>query len=557
MTSGESRKATAGRTPDAGAERNTSLGWPLLTADEMRALDRHAIDTLGVPAEILMENAGRAVAEEVLRELSPGEQVSIVCGRGNNGGDGLVTARHLHQLGIDVRVTLLGDPATLAGSAASNFDRARRVGVPLAELEWQPPTRGVVVDAIFGTGLSREVDGLAAELIGRIQVCREVAQGRVRVVSLDLPSGLCSDTGAILGCCVEADVTVTLGLPKLGLALEPGRSVAGRISVARIGIGDPGSDPSSRAELWTRAVARDQLPARPPAGHKGTFGHALIVAGSEGKTGAAALAAEGAVRAGAGLVTIACPAGLNDILEIKCTEAMTVPVPDTTERALASSGVETVIALAATRDAVGLGPGVGRSEETQALILALAKRLDIPLVIDADGLFPFAREPELLLERGAPTILTPHPGEAAGLLGIDPAAINRDRPGTARRLAEQMGAVTALKGAATVIAAPDGRIAVNPTGGPVLASGGSGDVLLGLVTGFLAQGLDAFEAAALAAFVHGAAADRISARAGSSGLLAGELANEVPATVAELRAEPRSGARDGKSVGLAVSFPEP
>jgi NAD(P)H-hydrate epimerase len=554
MTLSENRTATAG--PQGGG-RNTPLGWPLLTAEEMRALDRHAIDTLGVPAEILMENAGRAVAEEVLRELSPGDGVSIACGCGNNGGDGLVAARHLHQLGVDVRLTLMGESATLTGPAASNLERARRVGVPVAELEWQPPTRGVVVDAIFGTGLSREVEGLVANLIGRIETCREAAQGRVRVVAVDLPSGLCADTGAILGHCVQADATVALGLPKLGLALEPGRSAAGRISIARIGIGDGAPDPISRAELWTRATARDQLPARPAAGHKGTFGHALIVAGSEGKTGAAALAAEGAARAGAGLVTIACPAGLNDILEIKCTEAMTVPVPDTPERALASSGVETVIALAATRNAVGLGPGVGRSDETQALILALAKRLDIPLVIDADGLFPFAREPELLREREAPTILTPHPGEAASLLGMDPASVNRDRPGTARRLAEKMGAVTVLKGAATVIAAPDGRIAVNSTGGPALASGGSGDVLLGIVTGLLVQGLGAFEAAALAAFIHGAAADRISARVGSSGVLASDLASELPATVAALREGSRAGSPGGKPDRLAVSFPEP
>jgi NAD(P)H-hydrate epimerase len=257
------------------------------------------------------------------------------------------------------------------------------------------------------------------------------------------------------------------------------------------------------------------------------------------------------------LVTIACPAGLSDILEIKCTEAMTAPVPDTTERAFAASGVETVIALAATRGAVGLGPGVGRSDETQALILAVAKRLDKPLVIDADGLFPFARSPELLRARGAPTILTPHPGEAASLLGIDAAAVNRDRPGAARRLAEQMGAVTALKGAATVIAAPDGRIAVNPTGGPALASGGSGDVLLGMLTGLLVQGVDAFEATVLAAFIHGAAADRIAERTGSSGLLASELAAELPVTVAALRAEARAESRDDKPDRFAVSFPEP
>jgi NAD(P)H-hydrate epimerase len=300
-------------------------------------------------------------------------------------------------------------------------------------------------------------------------------------------------------------------------------------------------------------------------GHKGSFGHVLLVAGSEGKTGAAALAACGAARAGAGLVTIACPAGLNDVLEIKCTEAMTAPVADTPQRALAASAIEAIVALAATRGAVGLGPGVGRSDETQKLVAGLASCLEVPLVIDADGLFPFASEPELLRGRTAPTILTPHPGEAAQLLGTEASSINRDRPGAARRLAERTGCIVALKGAATVIAAPDGRMAINPTGGPALASGGTGDVLLGMLTGFLVQGqglgqghaLDAYETTVLSVFVHGAAGDRISARTGTSGLLASELAAEVPATIAALRAEAAPQAREGIPNPLAVSFPEP
>lgn len=557
MTSSNGRKTPSNLQRAGSAAEMQPLCWPLVTALEMRELDRHAIETLRVPADALMENAGHAVAEALLRELPSGAEVSIVCGRGNNGGDGLVAARHLHQLGVEVLVMLLGEAGNLSADAANNFDRACRVGVPLADLEWQPPSRGVVVDAIFGTGLSRDVEGLEAEWIRRINACRANGRGRVRVVSVDLPSGLCADTGAVLGCCVEADVTVALGWPKIGLALEPGRGAAGRISVARIGIGDPQARRLPRAELWTRAYAGSRLPARPAAGHKGSFGHALIVAGSEGKTGAAALAAEGAARAGVGLVTIACPAGLNDILEIKCTEAMTAPVADTPERALASSAAEPIIALAATRNALGLGPGIGRSEETQALVVSLAKRLEIPLLIDADGLVPFAREPDWLRERQAPTVLTPHPGEAATLLGIEASEVNRDRPAAARELAKRLDSVVALKGAATVTAAPDGRIAINPTGGPALASGGTGDLLLGMITGLVAQGLDAFDATALAVFIHGAAADRLAKRAGSSGHLAGEIALEVPAATADLRADLSSAAHRDFRAGLAVSFPEP
>ena len=556
MSSGGSRETSPNQPPAGSAADPRPVCWALVTAQEMRELDRHAIETHGISADTLMERAGRAVAEELLRELPDGAKVSIVCGRGNNGGDGLVAARHLHQQGVDVLVILLGEVANLSAGAASNLDRACSVGVRLAD-QWQPPSRGVVVDAIFGTGLSRNVEGVEAEWIQRINACRADARGLVRVVSVDLPSGLCADTGAVLGSCVEADATLVLGLPKVGLALEPGRSAAGQISVAGIGIGDPQASRLPRAELWTRAYAGSRLPARPAAGHKGSFGHALIVAGSEGKTGAAALAAEGAARAGVGLVTIACPAGLNDILEIKCTEAMTAPVADTPERALASSAAEPIIALAATRDALGLGPGIGNSDETQALVATLVKRLEIPLVVDADGLTPFAREPDLLRERQAPTVLTPHPGEAARLLGIGTSEINRDRPAAARELAKRLGSVVALKGAATVTAAPDGRIAINPTGGPALAAGGTGDVLLGMVTGLVAQGLDAFEATALAVFTHGDAADRLAKRAGSSGHLASEIAIEVPAATADLRAAFGAAACGDFQVDLAVSFPEP
>jgi NAD(P)H-hydrate epimerase len=357
---------------------------------------------------------------------------------------------------------------------------------------------------------------------------------------------------------VRADATVTIQAPKLGLALEPGRDLAGRVRVARIGIAEDAPEVRADAALWTRAAAGARLPERPPEGHKGTFGHALVVAGSEGKTGAAALTAEGATRAGAGLVTIACPAGLNDVLEIKCTEAMTVPVPDTSERALAASAAGVLLELAAERTVVGLGPGIGRGAETLKLVVSLVPRLRKPVVIDADGLFAFAGEPERLAARKAPTVLTPHPGEAGQLLGAAPAEVNGDRVGAARTLAERAGAVVLLKGAASVTAAPDGRVVVNPTGGPALGSGGTGDVLTGVVTGLLAQGVAAFEAAALAAFVHGATADRIAAASGASGLTAGDLASALPAEFDALRAEAREAAgapHAGRR--LAISFPEP
>jgi NAD(P)H-hydrate epimerase len=517
----------------------------------MRALDRHAISKLGVPGELLMEDAGRAAAEAVLAELPAGGEVVVVCGGGNNGGDGLVVARLLHLAGLPVRAALVGEARRLRGDAAANHRRARAAGVALEGTRWRAPRRGVVVDALFGTGLSRAVAGAAATSVRRINGCRG---GEVRVVSLDLPSGVSSETGGVLGVAVEADLTVTFGLPKLGLALEPGRSRAGRVLVARIGIADAAPGMAPDALLWTRAAAGARLPARPASGHKGSFGHALVVAGSEGKTGAAALAAEGAGRVGAGLVTIACPASLNDVLETKCTEAMTVALPDTPARALAGSAEDALVALAAERSAVGLGPGLGRGAETAKLVRGFALRSEKPLALDADGLHAFADAPARLRARRAPTVLTPHPGEAAALLGGSAADVNRDRVSAARRLSDLCGCVVLLKGAATLVAAPGEPLLVNPTGGPALGSGGTGDVLLGMLAGLLAQGVPAREAAALAAFLHGFAGDRLAARHGPSGLLAGDLAREIPAASQALR---EAAAAPVPRASLALRFPEP
>jgi NAD(P)H-hydrate epimerase len=529
----------------------TRVSWPLVRAETMRALDRHTIETLGVAGEVLMENAGRAATEIVLEELPAGGEVLVVCGAGNNGGDGFVVARQLALLGVPVRAALLGQASSLRGDAAANHRRALAVGVAVEGPRWRAPRRGVIVDAIFGTGLARDVAKEPAASVRRINKARRAG---VRVVAVDLPSGLCADTGRVLGVAVQADATVTFELPKLGLALEPGRSHAGRVVVASVGIAEEAPGVEHEAELWTRAGAGARLPARPAAGHKGSFGHVLVVAGSEGKTGAAALAAAGAGRVGAGLVTVACPAGLNDILEVKCTEAMTVALPDTPERAFAASAEDAVVELAAERDAVGLGPGVGRAEETLKLVRAVAVRIEKPLAIDADGLRAFAEEPALLRSRPAPTVLTPHPGEAAALIGGGPAELNRDRPGAARRLAEATGCTVVLKGAATVVATPQGRIFVNPTGGPALASGGTGDVLLGMLAGLLAQGQAAEEAAVVAAFLHGFAADRISESSGPAGLLAEDLAQELPAAAQALR---EAAATPVAGPLLATAFPEP
>ena len=523
--------------------------WPLVSVSEMRALDAHTIDALGVPGDVLMESAGRAVVAEVLELLPPDGVVVVACGGGNNGGDGYVVARHLHGLGVPVRIWNVGDPARLRGDAAVNHERAERLGVPVAA-DPELAVGTVVVDAIFGTGLSRPVQGAAADAIARILA----AGPGISVLAVDLPSGLDADTGQPLGVALAADVTVTIGLPKIGLALEPGRSLAGRVVVARIGIADETPGSPARVGLWTRAAAGARIPERPAAGHKGSFGHLLLVAGSEGKTGAAVLAAAGAHRIGAGLVTIACPVSTNPVLEAQCTEAMTAPVPETDAREISRAAEKAILEFAESRTVTVAGPGVGRGHETQELLRSIALGVSTPLVLDADGIAAFAGEPDALAARRAPTILTPHPGEAAMLLGGRAAELNRDRVGAARSLAARTGAIVVLKGAATVIAEPKGQALINPTGGPALGAGGSGDVLAGAVGGLLAQGMDPFEAAALAAFVHGAAGDAWSAARGPVGLLASEVAEAIPETLEALRmarAPVPFGAAD------ALDFPEP
>ena len=543
--------------------------WPLVSAAEMRALDRHTIDTLGVSGEVLMETAGRAVADRVLTILAEASggpaPVGVICGVGNNGGDGFVVARHLHQFGTPVFAVLVGSPEYLSPDAATNHRRMMALGVPVENADWTVPRGGVVVDALFGTGLSRPLEGDAREAALRIN---RAGEGGATVVSIDLPSGLDADTGQVLGIAVRARETVTIGLPKLGLCLEPGRSRAGRVHVARIGIANEAPGVSPRGEVWTRAACGRRLPARPADGHKGSYGHVLLIAGSRGKTGAAHLAALGAARAGAGLVTVACPAGVNEILEIKTTEAMTVPVADTEDQCFASAAISRLVSLANERDVVAMGPGVGQHSETAGLMCELAKLIEQPLVIDADGLNAFGGESGLssiLKARSAPTVLTPHPGEAARLLGVASGQINRDRVAAARQLAELTGSLVLLKGAASVIAGAEGRVAITPTGGPSLSAGGTGDVLTGMVAAFLAQGLDAWDAAVIAAWVHGDAGDRLARRAGHSGLLAGELADAVPLACESLRRDSQAlcegsggeseARRDERGFSFLLPFP--
>jgi ADP-dependent NAD(P)H-hydrate dehydratase / NAD(P)H-hydrate epimerase len=510
----------------------------VVTAAQMQALDRRAITDGGVPSLSLMENAGSAVVAAMERTFGPvrGKAIAILCGKGNNGGDGFVVARLLKRRGARVVVFTMVPARELRGDPATMYRRFSAVGgktavkvCPSAErLQNTLQDSDLIVDALFGTGLSAAITGpyrTAIETLNRA--------GRP-VIAVDLPSGIEADTGTVLGVTVRATLTVTFGLPKLGLYLKAGIDHAGKVVVADIGIPRRFVEEiSSTISLITHEDAVSALPRRLPSSHKGTYGHAAIIAGSVGKTGAAALAARGALRVGAGLVTVATPSSVNDTLEAKLLEAMTLPMPETKARTMARISLDPLLAFINARTAVAIGPGLSTHPETVELIQALVPRLEKPAVLDADALNALAGRSAILSECKIPPILTPHPGEMARLEDhATPQSINEDRLGTATRFAVQRRAIVVLKGARTILANPDGQVAICPTGNPGMATGGTGDVLTGMIVGLLAQRLHSWDAARAATFFHGLAGDLAAAERGMAGMTAGDLVERIPQAMA-------------------------
>lgn len=507
----------------------------VVSAEEMRALDRWTI-AHRTPGPELMERAGEGAAR-LLRAVwpRPGGPVVVCCGKGNNGGDGFVLARHLRRARLGVEVWLVGRPDDVRGDAAEMLGRWRGSVTTVESPEQLAPLRerfrhaGVIVDALLGTGLNAPVGGTLAAVIEAIN-----AAGRP-VFAIDMPSGLSADTGRPLGVAVRASVTATFGFPKVGQVIYPGPDLCGRLEVVDIGIPPDAlaAVPATMRLLEAAEVGR-LLPRRPRDAHKGTCGHVLVVAGSRGKLGAALLAATAAARTGAGLTTLATAAGLLPSLEGRVPELMTEPLPDGPTGTVALGDGTALDRLVAARDAVVCGPGLGQAPEARDLVAHLLRTVTRPLVLDADGLNAVAGT-DLLRQRPGSTIVTPHPGEMARLIGVSTGDVQADRVATARRFAAEQGVVTVLKGARTVIAEPDGRVAIVPTGNPGMASGGMGDVLSGILGGLLAQGLTPAAAAHLGVFAHGAAADAVAARRGEIGLLAGDVAHELPPTIARLQ----------------------
>jgi NAD(P)H-hydrate epimerase len=503
---------------------------PLPDAETMRSIDRWAIEQWGVPSLDLMERAGAGVARAVER-IAPDGPVGVVCGKGNNGGDGLVVARLLRDAGREVAVVCVAPPEELSGDARENFDRLQG-DAPLtldageqAELGEQVASSfdraAVIVDALLGTGFQGEPRGVVAKAIDAVN-----AAG-APVVSVDVPSGVDASTGVVCGRAVRAAATVTFHAAKLGLWIRPGKAHVGDLETIDIGI-PRGAPYSATVGLIDRSVL-DSLPRREASSTKFTSGHVLVVGGSRGLTGAPRMAAHSSMRAGAGYVTACVPASLQGILASGGPpEMMTRGLPDD-EGGLSPEGISSVLGETERAGALALGPGLGRSEGALAFARALARRAAVALVLDADGLNAHAGYLGELAGREAPTVLTPHAGELGRLLELDSSEVERERLRHTRAAAELAGGVVVLKGDDTLIADPTGRVAVSPGASPALATAGSGDVLTGVIAALLAQGLDAFTAAAAGVFLHVAAGREAARRQGAAeGVVASDVIAALP-----------------------------
>ncbi|MCC6858299.1 MAG: NAD(P)H-hydrate dehydratase [Bryobacterales bacterium] len=511
----------------------------VLTAAQMREVDRRTIE-MGIPGCILMENAGHRVVEFLIAKFAPlsSHRVVIVCGKGNNGGDGLVVARQLFTRArpAALHVVLLADPEELAGDAALNYRMLRACGCPVdSRITPEMGTASLVIDALLGTGLSGPAREPAAEVI------RQINAGfpRAKIVAVDIPSGMPSDTGATLGETVRADYTVTFTAPKVAQVLPPNCDLVGELQVGAIG--SPPSlyedDSSIFLSLLEPARFAGLFQPRPAGAHKGSFGHVLVVGGSRGKTGAAAMTGMAALRSGAGLVTVASAESALPVIAGHAAELMTEPLPETEDGGISLRAFDygRLAAVAQGKDVIALGPGLGTHPDTVALVRRAFQEFPQPMVVDADGLNALAGCD--WSGEGRLRILTPHPGEMSRLAGLPAAEILARRVEVARAFAAERRVILVLKGQRTLIAFPDGQVWVNPTGTPAMATGGTGDILTGLAAGFLGQFPgDPDLAAAGAVYLHGRAGQLGAAELGEPCLIATDLLRYLPAAIQECAA---------------------
>ena len=513
----------------------------VVTAAEMRKIDQDTIDGIGIPGIVLMETAGREIVRAIEHHYPTAQRIGVLVGKGNNGGDGLVIARQLAHVGREVHIFLVSPPESFTGEARANLDIAYNLGLRIQETLTDDTTCiknrrcELLVDAIFGTGLHSAVRETISTIIN------EINKLTIPILAVDLPSGLDADTGIPLGACVKADRTVTIGLPKRGLLLQPGAELAGQLEIVDIGFPKRVIKAQKIKINWTTEKnAAAWLPPRASDSHKGSYGRVLVIAGSTGMTGAASLTSEAALRAGAGLVTLAIPKSLNPILEVKLSEVMTLPLPETENGSLAETATQPILEFAEkTKSVLAMGPGLSQDPETVVLVHQLIKdiserELGWRMVIDADGLNALAKAKELIPLLGEETVLTPHLGEMARLTDTPNTTLAADRIRTTKQFAERYGGTLVLKGAPTITAYPSGRVWINATGNPGMATAGMGDVLTGLIAGLMAQKVQSNHAATLGVYLHGFAGDIAAETLGRHALIAGDVLRTIPQAISSL-----------------------
>lgn len=506
--------------------------YVFVTREQIREYDRIAMEDLGIPGTVLMENAGKGAADLALQMLGSSRRVAVIAGPGNNGGDGFVIARHLLNAGCNVETFITAEPKDIHGDAAINLNILKRMTeriTPILSSDHAVSRfKGqlacdLIVDAILGTGVNKPVDGHLAEMISQIN------SSDIPVLSVDIPSGLDANTGISWKITVDADVTATFGHIKQGMLLYPGAAHAGKVHVISIGVpGDVTDRAGIQGRIITETDARSRIPRRKVDAHKGTMGHLAVVAGSLGKSGAAVMAAKAAMRAGTGLVTIATTQNARPTIEPRCLEVMVETVIEKPDAALTDKDVKKLAALIEGKTALALGPGLTTAPGISALSMRLLQMLEVPAVIDADGINILAKDPSGASRILAPMVFTPHPGEMARLTGKSTAQVQADRIEITRQAAQWHKVTIVLKGANSVIASPEGQVFINPTGNEGMASGGMGDVLTGIIGSYLAQGMTPFDAAITGTYVHGLLADRCVERLGKAGLIASDLIDELP-----------------------------
>jgi ADP-dependent NAD(P)H-hydrate dehydratase / NAD(P)H-hydrate epimerase len=491
----------------------------ILTSDQMRNIDRRATERFGVPSIVLMENAAIAVVEAIFERYPDSDRIAILCGTGANGGDGFAVARHLENRGVVPVLLVVGERASIKGDARVNLEICERLGIPIYDIRANDDIEtalahaadaDLVVDAIFGTGLNRAPGGVHADVI------RGIAELRIPVLAIDLPSGANASSGVPFDPCVQAEVTVTFAAPKLCHVFEPAALYCGEVIVADISIPDIALDEEEVAlALIDPKMVQPHVAPRLASTHKGTYGHVAVIAGSPGRSGAAVLSARGAIRMGAGLVTVMTDPETARLVHAGSIESMTY----------SGTGLQEFLR---NKSAALIGPGLADDDASYETVRAIVDAVELPLIIDASALNAFASRANALNPRALPRVITPHPGELARLLDSDTKSINGDRIDAAREAARIANCVVVLKGHQSLVAEPDGHVYVNPTGNPGMASGGMGDVLAGMIAALLARDTDPLDAACAAVYLHGLAGDILKEEMGDTGLAAMDLADKIP-----------------------------